>query len=378
MIKHPIRVFSCAVLLICSLSYPITSFSALVVKADVGNRQITLQWAPVKGAIKYGVCYARQTITDINNCLNYTGGTWQDITKTTLTISKLINGKKYNFRVIAENTTSVLGLSNVISAIPNKPALNDTGITLCSDGVSNNLPCPVQGYPNQDAQSGRDVSKNNSRNGHAGFDFTKISKAGVALAINSKSWSCVKDNVTGLMWEMKTDDNSLHDKNWTYSWYEPDNSKNGGFAGLQNYGSCGGTSACDTQAYVKAVNVAGWCGYKDWRMPSKTELNSIVDYGHYNPEIASDIHTIFTSFLPIDWFGSTSPVDNSEADWYSIVNPSLYIPIIDPPIISGIGGFIWSSSPVASDRNGAWIHANDIWYASKSDSGYVWLVRGGQ
>jgi len=345
MFKHPVRAVSYAVLLFFSLSYPITSFAALVLKATPGDQQVTLQWASVEGASNYGVCYATETIADINNCLNYTGGTWQDITETTFKIAGLSNGKKYYFRVLAENAAGTLATSTTITAIPNRTyTLNDTGITTCADRYNNNLPCPVAGYPNQDAESGRDVSQNDDSNGHAGFDFTKISNTGAALAANAANWNCVKDNVTGLIWEVKTDDNGLHDKDWTYSWYEPDNSNNGGFAGYQNGGSCGGTSACDTDAYIKAVNAAGWCGYKDWRMPGKAELHSIVDYSRYNPAID-------TTYFP----------DTNEQYW----------------------SYWWSSSPVAGNSGHAWLFpfGYDGGTGTVSDKGnafYVRLVRSGQ
>ncbi|TAL46894.1 MAG: DUF1566 domain-containing protein [Methylovulum sp.] len=340
MFKHPVRAISYAVLLFFSLSYPIRSFAALVLKATPGDQQVTLQWASIEGASNYGVCYATETIADINNCLNYAGGTWQAITETTLKITELSNGKKYYFRVVAENAASTLAISTTITAIPNRTyTLNDTGITGCADRTHNNLPCPVAGYPNQDAEAGRDASQNYDSNGHAGFDFSKISNTGAALAATAASWNCVKDNVTGLIWEMKTDDGGLHDKDWTYSWYEPDDSKNGGFAGYRHRGSCGGTIACDTEAYVRVVNTAGWCGYKDWRMPGKAELHSIVDYSRLDP-------TIDATYFP-----------------------------------NTVSSFYWSSSPVANSSGSAWIvhffQGYNYWY-SKDNSHYVRLVRSGQ
>ena len=342
MFKHPVRALSYAVLLFFSLSYPMRSVAALVLKAITGDQQVTLQWSRFTSATNYGVCYATETISDINNCLNYADGTWQDTTKTTLKITPLSNGKKYYFRVLAENGVDTLEISATIDAIPisNKVyGLNDTGITTCSDGANNKQPCPVEGYPNQDAESGRDIAESNNSNGHAGFDFTKISKTGEALAANAKSWNCVKDNVTGLIWEVKTDDNGLHDKNWRYSWYEPDNSKNGGDAGTQNGGACGSTSACDTDGYVKAVNAAGWCGYKDWRMPDRAELRSIVDYSRDKPAIN-------TRYFP-----------------------------------NTVSSRVWSSSPVADGSNSAWFvlfyYGFDSWNY-KSNHYYVRLVRSGQ
>jgi hypothetical protein len=112
------------------------------------------------------------------------------------------------------------------------------------------------------------------------------------------------------MWEVKTTDGGLHDMNHTYTWYEPDNTKNGGDAGTQNGGSCQG-SQCDTNAYVKAVNSVGYCGYKDWRMPANQELTSIVDMSRFEPAI--DIN-----YFPNteSWYWSSSPsAGNSSSAW---------------------------------------------------------------
>jgi hypothetical protein len=199
-----------------------------------------------------------------------------------------------NSNVISKNVSVTLPISTTSK-------LNDTGITTCSNETQNNLPCPVSDYPNQDAQSGRDVTNNDDSDGHAGFSFTKISSTGASLPASATNWNCVKDNVTGLMWEVKTTDGGLHDKNHTYTWYEPDNTKNGGDAGTQNGGSCQG-SQCDTNAYVKAVNSVGYCGYKDWRMPANQELTSIVDMSRFEPAI--DIN-----YFPNteSWYWSSSP-----------------------------------------------------------------------
>jgi hypothetical protein len=178
---------------------------------------------------------------------------------------------------------------------------NDTGLTTCSNATTNNLPCPVSNFPNQDAQSGRDFTNNDDLDGHAGFSFTKISSTGSSLPASATSWNCVKDNVTGLIWEIKTTDGGLHDQKYTYTWFEPDSTKNGGSAGTQNGGTCNG-SQCDTNAYVGAVNAVGYCGYKDWRMPTTEELFSIVSLERYNPSVD-------TSYFPNtqqSWFWASS------------------------------------------------------------------------
>ncbi len=164
------------------------------------------------------------------------------------------------------------------------PVLNDTGIVDCADDDANDLACPVASYPGQDAEYGRDSAQDNDSDGHAGFSFTKLDANGKALSSNASIWSCVKDNITGLTWEVKTIDGSLQDKDNYYSWYNSDNNVNGGNAGFQNNGSCTG-SDCDTQSYVQAVNTQGLCGAKDWRMPTAKELENIASLNRIGPAI---------------------------------------------------------------------------------------------
>lgn len=196
--------------------------------------------------------------------------------------------------------------------------LNDTGITQCAAYYENNLTCPQDGFPLQDAETGRDAqqtagSLSKAGGGSAGFDFTKLGADGNVLAIQNGTWdaegseeagtkwSCVRDNVTGLIWEIKTDNDppDLHDKDWTYTWYNSDpytngstdptaNNNTGNGAGSQGDStSCGLTlMQCNTEAYAEAVNAAGLCGYSiGWRMPTMNELLSIVDYSSVNPAI---------------------------------------------------------------------------------------------
>lgn len=111
------------------------------------------------------------------------------------------------------------------------------------------------------------------------FDMTRINQDG---SENDGSdpvknpWACVRDNQSGLIWEVKTVESGLHDINNTYSWYDPDDKTNGGFAGKANGGVCTGSN-CDTDSYIKAVNAQKLCGLADWYLPSKFELNTIVD-----------------------------------------------------------------------------------------------------
>ena len=111
------------------------------------------------------------------------------------------------------------------------------------------------------------------------FDMTRINQDG---SVNDgsdyakKPWACVRDNKSGLMWEVKTPDQGLQNVNNTYSWFDPDDKSNGGYAGKANAGKCIG-SDCDTYSYAKAINAIKLCGLDDWYLPSRYELNTIVD-----------------------------------------------------------------------------------------------------
>jgi len=89
---------------------------------------------------------------------------------------------------------------------------------------------------------------------------------------------CVQDQFIGLVWEVKSDQPGLRDWRNTYSWYNPEESFDGelDYRGFKNGGQCVG-SGCDTSAYVLAVNETNYCGYSDWRVPTRDELGSISD-----------------------------------------------------------------------------------------------------
>jgi hypothetical protein len=74
----------------------------------------------------------------------------------------------------------------------------------------------------------------------------------------------------------------LQNANNTYSWYDPDQNSNGGWAGKANGGVCTG-SDCDTKSYVNAINAKKLCGFTDWHLPSSEEMSTLVDTSVFYP-----------------------------------------------------------------------------------------------
>jgi hypothetical protein len=195
----------------------------------------------------------------------------------------------------------------VAHIIPYK--INNTGISRCGNATKNNLTCPVTGFPGQDAEFSSDINNNT---GQIHFSYTKLDKHGKELPKNAKTWACARDNVTGLIWEVKTDDGGLHHKDWSYYWSDESD-----ISGVEKK-FCGGFIYCHSQAYIDAVNTEHWCGSTNWRLPSRHELISlanlskiglVVDRNYFPNTLAS---TYWTSSLQVD--GHAVEIDFSTGD----------------------------------------------------------------
>ena len=229
-------------------------------------------------------------------------------------------------------------------------ALNDTGLTVCADASSSGKACAqTAAFPGQDAQFGRDATNNDNTDGDAGFSFTKLDAGGVPLADQTAPftvapWDCVRDEVTGLEWEVKTDNGGLRDKDWTYSWFNSTGVNDGGSEGTANGGVCVDTSNCDTEKYVSAVNAVGMCGRNDWRLATREELQSIVDISQFNSAPRYDI-----DFFP------NPPPSLSQAHWTSTPDASSSDIAWTVDVLKGRGAAIFSKSrefPVLLVRSG--------------------------
>jgi len=136
------------------------------------------------------------------------------------------------------------------------------------------------------------------------------------LSEDAKTWDCVIDRTTGLVWEVKTADNGLRDEKNYYSWFSPHDVSTLGNPGKKNNGNCRGGISCDTDSYIRAVNKAKLCSYSDWRLPTRKELMSLI---HYSPT-ESSVGLLDARFFPhgtVDWYWtSENDASNPDHAWY--------------------------------------------------------------
>ena len=243
-----------------------------------GDTQVTLSWTAAAGATSYNVYYANAKGVNpaCSACVKVPSVAYIANGQTnTAQLTGLSNGQNYYFVVTAVANGVESSGSNQVAASPHlwgaRFIQNDTGMVRCSNSTSSLVGCPASGYPNQDGDLGRDKTVSGG-----GFSYTKIDANGNNAAVNATNWDCVRDNVTGLWWENKTNDGQLRDARWTYSWYNSDINTNGLNSGTPNAGTCVDTANCDTEKYVSQVNGSKLCGFSDWRIPTQLELSSLV------------------------------------------------------------------------------------------------------
>ena len=167
-------------------------------------------------------------------------------------------------------------LINTASANP----VPDTGQTKC---YNNNYEifCPQEGEPfyGQDAQYQINPQS-----------YTKLDESGNELPDDAPwSWAMVRDNVTGLIWEVKTDDASIHDKWNAYSWYDA------------------------KSAFLTTLNSQNFGRHNDWRLPTLKELTLIFNRGAYS----SINRTYFPNTDSVfGYWSSDSEVYSPRYAWY--------------------------------------------------------------
>jgi len=226
--------------------------------------------------------------------------------------------------------TTILFIFSVVSTYGGP--VPDTGQTKCYDGTQE-ITCPQPGEPfyGQDAQY--------ITNPHS---YTKLGYGGVELPDNAIDWIMVRDNVTGLIWEVKHNKDSTqnysdpNDADNTYTWYDSNSATNDGYAGTPGDGT-------DTEDFINDLNNNNFGGFSDWRLPTIKELPFIADKFRYSPAID-------TAYFP-DTAGY------------------------------GVWSNYWSSTTSVYNTIIAWLvnfYGGAVFYRVKSEHYYVRGVRGGQ
>jgi hypothetical protein len=151
--------------------------------------------------------------------------------------------------------------------------------------------------------------------------YTKLDNSGHALDASDDNFVMVRDDVTGLIWEAKTDDGGTHDKDKTYTWQDA------------------------RQSFIAQLNDEKFGGHSDWRLPTIKELNSLVQNINVDPD-----HP--TAKINTKYFPNT------------IMSPSY-----------------WTATTYTGNTDTAWrVYFDDgrNGYDEKSNTFYVRAVRGGQ
>jgi Protein of unknown function (DUF1566) len=129
---------------------------------------------------------------------------------------------------------------------------------------------------------------------------------------------CVKDNVTGLVWEGKEDSGTRTGDNG-YTYFDSTTSPqiwNQFLHIFENPTQAQIDAITNIVGYMNYVNSKALCGYTDWRIPTVDELQSIVDYGKAaTPAINIDFFPN-TPNLSSYWASSTKWTADSTQSWF--------------------------------------------------------------
>lgn len=127
--------------------------------------------------------------------------------------------------------------------------------------------------------------------------YTRLDASGNALSVGVEAWAMVRDDVTGLIWEVKTDDGSIHDREDTYTWSDA------------------------RDVFIARLNRENFGGHADWRLPDVRELAALVHADAVEPAIdtACFPNTAaydFPEIVSAEYWSETGYAGNPAYAWY--------------------------------------------------------------
>jgi len=179
------------------------------------------------------------------------------------------------------------------------------------------------------------------------LSFTKLSEDGRELSDKAdwkKGLRMVRDNNTGLIWEIKSP--CPQDVNYSGDSYRWE----------------------DAFHFVKKLNQKGFGGFRDWRLPNREELRTIVDY---NGQIPSIDQAIFSDCLPAFYWSKDSNNKEPIFAWgvyFAYGCAICYLKSFYYPVRAVRGG----NSPKFGDMTAYALQDNNDGTVSDLHSGLMW------
>lgn len=125
--------------------------------------------------------------------------------------------------------------------------------------------------------------------------YTKLGQNGEVLQDSAQSWLMVRDNETGLIWEVK------QNKDGTMNNTDPNDADNKYILGeVRKY-------------FLDLLNVKRFGGYSDWRLPKIEELKTLVDSSKRNQPA---INTVYFPNIQSSLYWSSTR--QGKASWWCL------------------------------------------------------------
>ncbi len=127
---------------------------------------------------------------------------------------------------------------------------------------------------------------------------------------------CVRDNATGLIWEGKTDDGGLRDKDNIFRNFDTSGHRQAQGDGYRPATVNEIYNDTNAQYYIDHVNSNSICGYTNWMLPSQSVLTVLYSANNTTALAQYFPNTVFTWY----WTSSESILEN-DVSWAKVVRP---------------------------------------------------------